>query len=57
MSEVQEKVWVVMRRTFGTQLSSPVKSADDRADARGYAKRMNLKSRKYVYTVKGVKKL
>lgn len=56
MSEKQEKVWIVMRRRIGSAAALPVKAMDDRADARDYAKRMNIKSNVFAYSVIGVKK-
>lgn len=56
MSEIQEKVWVVIRYYMdGVGMDKPAKVFDDRKDAREYAKRMN-KSRKFGYIVHGVKK-
>lgn len=57
MSEKPEKVHVVMRRMPYRTFPTPVKVADDRADARAYAKRMNARSSRYEYTVKSCPKL
>lgn len=58
MSERQETVHVVMRRMKGDVESKPTRVADDRADARKYAKRMNSNPRaRYVYAVQSCKKL
>ena len=57
--EKQETVHVVMRAGVadtGNRCAQPVKVFDDRSDARAYAKRMNLGSRKYLYRVVPVKK-
>ncbi len=58
MSEHQETVHVVLRtRSYFTEHEAKAaKVFDDRADARAYAKRMNGRSRKYVYTVQSCKK-
>lgn len=56
MSETQEKVWVVMRRTIYSKDGQPVKVFDDRQDAREYAKRRRQASPTYSYAVVGVKK-
>lgn len=58
MAERPEKVHVVMRhRVFFPSTKIPVKVADDREDARAYARRQNVRSRVYCYTVKTCKKL
>lgn len=54
MSEKQEKVWVVLRWEFGH--SDPVKVFDDRADARAYAKTREARTKRFAYSVVGVKK-
>lgn len=57
MSELQEKVWVVMKHCGANRVASrPVKVTDDRKDAREYAKRLNNFSTVFYYTVHGVKK-
>lgn len=56
MSEVQEKVWIVMRRKLFTKSKTPVKAFDDRKDARAYAKQKNLRSENFNFSVSGVKK-
>jgi hypothetical protein len=56
VSEKQEKVWIVTRRRVGWGEAKPMKAFDDRKDARDYAKRMNIKSNVYAYSVVGVKK-
>lgn len=56
MSEIQEKVWIVNKRRFGTSVLKPLKAFDDRSDARAFAKRLNQMSKMYDYTVAGVKK-
>lgn len=59
MAEKSETVHIVMRKMIGVAGADkvPVRCADDRVDAREYAKKMNLKSTRYHYTVKSVKKL
>lgn len=68
MSEKPEKVHVVMRqrlirfglspnRLIGSGSSRPVKVADDRKDARAYAKLMSSRSRRYRYWVETCPKL
>lgn len=54
--EHQETVHIVLRHRMAWEYRVPVKAFDDRADARSYAKRMNARSKRYVYTVKSVKK-
>lgn len=56
MSEIQEKVWVVMRRKVFTTSRTPVKAFDDRKDAREYSNRMEQRSKDQRYSVSGVKK-
>ena len=56
MGEKQEKVWVVTRRLLLTSDRRPVKVFDDAKDAKDYAKHYNNYSRKYAYSVVGVKK-
>lgn len=57
MSERQETVHVVSRalRTH-PKVRIPVKVYDDRSDARAYRKRMNERSKRYVYSYTSVKK-
>lgn len=56
MGEKQEKVFVVVRRMLLTSNRTPVKVFDDAKDAKDYAKHYNKYSRKYAYSVVGVKK-
>lgn len=56
MSEKQEKVWVVSKRRFGTEIRTPIKVFDDRQDARNYVRRWNMATRKYAYHIAGVRK-
>lgn len=58
MSEHQETVHIVLRYAVAglSHLVKAVKAYDDRADARGYAKRMNARSMKFNYTVQSCKK-
>jgi len=61
MSEIQEKVWVVMKSEKNdrhlTLTDKPVKVFDDRADARKYVGQRNVQPRsRYIYTIHGVKK-
>lgn len=62
MSERAETVHIVMRQPLAgvagkSNMAKPVKSADDRSDARKYAKRMNERSKKFYYYVEPCKKL
>jgi len=60
MSEKPEKVHVVLRGRLGVSARVqylPVKVADDRADARRYAVRMNVRAKRYHYTVRSCPKL
>lgn len=59
MSEIQEKMWLVMSiPTNARKVRVPVKVFDDREDARNLASRLNKRSRQlyFRYTVQGVKK-
>lgn len=55
--EKPETVHIVMRATRGYLAARPVKVADDRKDARDYAKRMNARNTRYTYHVVSCRKL
>jgi hypothetical protein len=58
MSEVQEKVHVVMRDDQSKDYTNPkpVKVFDDQKDARAYARTFNKKSNRFYYYVVTTKK-
>jgi hypothetical protein len=57
MSEVQEKVWVILRTDdWYVSEPMPVKVFDDRKDARSYVKSMKAKTDRYLYAIRGVRK-
>lgn len=57
MSEKPETVHVVMRNRIGFKAAVPVKVADDREDARQYARRMRRTTKRYRYVVRPCPKL